>query len=556
MEPVHSRVSRQVLELVDRRGFCVFADLTYGASFRETSLRNLKPPFRAKTQRFAKAHKRNDAKQREFQIPNSKFQIAISLRRRLVSLLVLALVINSVGHALAADHPNLFRALSRADESFLEDLSRRAFGYFWEQADPNTGLVRDRARADASSLDEAHRDVASIAATGFGLTALCIAADRRWVNSRKARERARVTLRFFADRAANFHGWFYHWMDARTGERRWNSEVSSIDTALLLAGVLTTRQVFRDDPEIMQLSTAIFERVDFKWMQSGHPSLLSHGWTPESGYLPSMWSDYSEETMLYLLAIGSSAHPIAPQAWQAWKRDWISYAGYTYLAGARPLFIHQYSQAWVDYRGRRESRAPYVDYFDNSIKATRAHRAFCIDLSKEFPGYSENVWGITASDSAGGYMAWGGPPRDPAIDGTVVPSAAGGSLMFTPDICLPAMRAIKERFGDRVWGRYGFVDAFNPNTGWIDSDVIGINIGITLLSAENLRSGNVWRWFMRNAEVTRAMRLVGLAKVGAVKRRNPQRVAIRRTPMLSSRQFGGHCEEQEYGTLQRADKNR
>ncbi len=387
-------------------------------------------------------------------------------------------------------------------------------------------------------MDEAHRDVASIAATGFGLTALCIAADRRWLDPHEARDRVRVTLRFFAARATNFHGWFYHWMDARTGERRWNSEVSSIDTALLLGGVLTARQAFHNDAEIVRLATEIYERVDFRWMQNGHPALLSHGWKPESGFLSSVWNDYSEETMLYLLAIGSPAHSIAPRAWHAWRRDWISYAGYSFLAGARPLFIHQYSHAWVDYRGRRESQPPYVDYFDNSVKATRAHRMFCIDLSREFPGYDENVWGITASDSAKGYEAWGGPPRDPAIDGTVVPSAAGGSLMFTPDICLPALHAMKNKVGERVWGRYGFVDAFNPNTGWVDRDVIGINQGITLLSAENLRSGNVWRWFMRNAEVIRAMHLVGLARVKSVRRRELQRGAMLRTPVLSSRSIG------------------
>jgi hypothetical protein len=464
--------------------------------------------------------------------PISNYQRAIPFGRRLLSLFLLVLITNSPGNSGA----QAYQSLSRADESFLEELSRLAFRYFWEQANPDTGLVLDRARADASAMDETHRDVASIAATGFGLTAVCIAAQRRWVDPREARDRVRATLRFFAERAANFHGWFYHWMDARTGERKWNSEVSSIDTALLLAGVLTARQAFHDDAEIVRLATTVFERVDFQWMQNGHPSFLTHGWKPENGFLHSLWNDYSEETILYLLAIGSHAHPITPRAWQAWRREWISYAGYSYLAGARPLFIHQYSQAWVDYRGRKESRPPYVDYFDNSIKATRAHRAFCIDLAKEFSGYSENIWGITASDSAGGYVAWGGPPRDAAIDGTVAPSAAGGSLMFTPDICLPALRAMKEKFGERVWGRYGFVDAFNPTTAWVDTDVIGINQGITLLSAENLRSGNVWRWFMRNAEVHRALRLVGLAKAGTVRRRSLERVAIHRTPMLSSSQ--------------------
>jgi len=370
--------------------------------------------------------------------------------------------------------------------------------------------VLDRARADGSPHDDSHRHIASIAATGFGLTALCIAAERRWVDPREARERVRITLRFFVERAPNVHGWFYHWMDAGTGERRWDSEVSSIDTALLLGGVLTAKQFFRTDPEIVRLATKIYERVDFQWMQNGHPALLSHGWKPESGFLKSVWDTYSEMTIIYLLAIGSPTHRIVPRAWWAWKRDWITYAGYSYLAGARPLFIHQYSHAWVDYRGRKERESPNVDYFDNSIRATRAHRLFCIDLSKEFPGYSKDIWGITASDSAKGYVAWGGPPRDEDIDGTVVPSAAGGSLMFAPDICVPALSAMKEKFGASIWGHYGFVDAFNPNSGWIDQDVIAIDLGITLVSAENLRSGHVWRWFMRNVEIPHAMRMVGL----------------------------------------------
>lgn len=438
---------------------------------------------------------------------NFNFQFSIFPRFRVfgsVLLLLLALAHNTA--TAARGH----YSLTSADRMFLGDLSRRAFIYFWEQADPHTGLVLDRARADGSPHDEAHRHVASIAATGFGLTALCIAAAHRWVDTLEARERVRATLRFFAERAPQEHGWFYHWMHVTTGERIWNSEVSSIDTTLLLGGILIARQFFRNDAEIVKLSTMIYERVDFKWMQNGHPALLSHGWRPESGFLASLWDSYSEETMLYLLGIGSPTHPITPLAWWGWRRDWNTYAGYSYLAGASPLFIHQYSQAWVDYRGRRERQPPHIDYFQNSITATRAHRAFCIDLSEEFPGYSENVWGITASDSIRGYVAWGGPPRDPHIDGTVVPSAAAGSLMLAPDICLPALRAMRERFGERIYGRYGFVDAFNPATGWVDPDVIGINVGITLLSAENLRTGNVWRWFMRNREIPRAMRLVGL----------------------------------------------
>ena len=155
----------------------------------------------------------------------------------------------------------------------------------------------------------------------------------------------------------------------------------------------------------------------------------------------------------------------------------------------------------MDFRDRRESRPPHVDYFENSVTATRAHRQFCIDLSRKFPGYSENVWGITASDSAKGYLAWGGPPATPDIDGSVVPCAAAGSLMFTPEISLAALRTMHDKFGSKIYGRYGFTDAFNPNNGWINPDVIGIDVGITILSAENLRTGNVWRWFMRNQEI-------------------------------------------------------
>jgi hypothetical protein len=400
--------------------------------------------------------------------------------------------------------------ISQSDDRLLEDATQRAFRYFWDQSDPSTGLTRDRVRVDGSPHDEGHRDVASIAATGFGLTALCVAAERGWVTEAAARDRVRATLRFFADRATNEHGWFYHWMDLRTGERRWQSEISSIDTALLLAGVLTVRQRFRSDLEIVRLATRIYERVDFVWMLDGHPTLLSHGWKPETGFLEHRWDHYCELAVLYLLAIGSPTHAIPPCSWYAWSRPKISYHGYEYVSAGDPLFVHQYSHAWVDFRGLRDRWLPRVDYFENSVVATRAHRQFCLDLRSEFPGYSETVWGITASDSVKGYVAWGGPPRDPAIDGSVVPSAAGGSLMFTPDICVPALRTMYERYGDKIYGRYGFADAFNPSTGWVGPDYVGINVGITILSAENLRTGAVWRWFMRNPEIPRALRLAGL----------------------------------------------
>jgi hypothetical protein len=398
-------------------------------------------------------------------------------------------------------------------QTFIDDLQQRSFRYFWEQADPQTGLVPDRARRDGSSLPASHAGVASIAATGFGLTSLCIAADRNWIDRSQALERARNTLRFFDARAFQQRGWFYHWLDSKTGERRWNSEVSSIDTALLLAGVLTVRQCFGDDREIVNVAGRIYRRVDFRWMLNGHPLLLSHGWKPESGFLKARWDTYSEDTILYLLAIASPTYPIPPSSWYALWRDRYRYEGHSYFTTIGvPLFMHQYAHAWIDYRNRRENRGDRIDYFQNSVAATLAHRAFCMNLSHDFPAYGPDIWGITASDSAKGYLAWGGPPRDPEIDGTIVPSAAGGSLMFTPELATRALQTMREKYGEKLYGKYGFVDAFNPKTGWTDTDVIGINAGIILLSAENMRTGNVWRWFMQNREMPLALDKVGILK--------------------------------------------
>jgi hypothetical protein len=405
------------------------------------------------------------------------------------------------------------------EAQFLDDLQRRSFQYFWEQADPNTGLVPDRTRMDGKPLDANHQNVASIAATGFGLTSLCIASDRNWIDKAQARERTVSTLRFFDTRAYQQHGWFYHWLDAKTGERRWNSEVSSIDTALLLGGVLTVRQCFRDNPEIARLASRIYRRVDFRWMLNGHPHLLSHGWKPESGFLRARWDTYSENLILYLLAIGSPSYPISPESWYALWRDRYRYEGHSYFTTIGvPLFMHQYSHAWVDFRNRRESRGDRIDYFQNSVAATLAHRTFCVNLRHDFPAFGPDMWGITASDSAKGYLAWGGPPRDPDIDGTLVPSAAGGSLMFTPELSTRALQTMHDKYGPKIYGKYGFVDAFNPKTGWTDTDVIGINVGIILLSAENARTGNIWHWFMQNPEIPLALNRVRLVKFQSVGR--------------------------------------
>jgi hypothetical protein len=298
-------------------------------------------------------------------------------------------------------------------------------------------------------------------------------------------------------------GFFYHWANINTGERTWDSEISSVDTAILLCGVLTCRQHFQHS-EITRLANEIFGRVDWTWL-SEDTGLLPHGWTPEVGFLPYRWDYYSELMVMYLLGLGSSSHPLRAETWDAWKRTTFEYDGLRYVGSFAPLFVHQYSQAWVDFRGKRDR---YADYFQNSVIATDVHRRFCLELSKQFPDYSEDLWGITASDSKGGYVVWGGPPAIGPIDGTIVPSAAGGSLPFLPQATVRVLRTIKDHYGS-AWCRYGFVNAFNPLNGWYDSDVVGIDTGITLLMAENARTSFVWDTFMKNPEAKRGMERAG-----------------------------------------------
>lgn len=397
--------------------------------------------------------------------------------------------------------------LSPQDDAFLDELSRASFQFFRECSQPQTGMVKNLGRL----TDDKFNTVSSIAATGFGLTALCIADERGWVKRGEALDRARKSLRFLWNGTPNEHGFFYHFIDWRTGARVWQSEISSIDTAILLCGVLSCRQHFADD-EIQELATKIYDRMDWQWLFRSGP-FLSHGWTPERGFLNARWDTYCEHMMLYLLAIGAREQAIPASAWNTWNRPMMTYGGYNYIDAEAPLFIHQYSHAWFDFRRQRDGHA---DYFRNSVLATTVHRRFCTELGDEFPHYSNELWGITASESPQGYVIWGGPPRQGPIDGSVVPCAAGGSLPFLPQDSLAVLRGMRERFGSKVWGRFGFADAFNPATGWAARDYVGINTGITLLMAENARSGFVWDLFMKNPEARRAMQLVGFREIDAV----------------------------------------
>lgn len=415
------------------------------------------------------------------------------------------------------------------DQALLDDLARRSFNFFWEQSDPQTGIVRGRAHNDGSDYEKERRDVGTTGGTGFALTAMCIGAERGWVSRAEARERVRATLRAYADGPIkNEHGWFYHWLNVKSGQRTGAaydaaqfgarkgkadfSEVSTSDSTWLVAGALTARQYFHEDEEIGRLATRIYERVDYRWMCDGKPT-LSHGYRPETGLLPAHYDKYCQLACMDLLGIASPnpEHAMSAENWYAWERNPNEYAGYKYV-GVSVLWTYQWPFCWFDLRGRREAAGSYVDYWANSSTATRAHKAFCVgELAKKFPGcYSENLWGITSSESRKGYSAWGGPPPHGGIDGSVVPCASIGSLMFVPDICLPVIREMKDRFGGKISGRYGFADAFHPVDGWVAPDVLAIDVGITLLAIENYRSGFVWKWFMANPEAQNALQLAKL----------------------------------------------
>lgn len=393
--------------------------------------------------------------------------------------------------------------LSQSDERLLDEIERTGFRYYVEQSHPRTGLVRDRARADGTPSE----GKASVAVSGFALSAWAIAVERGWVSRAEGTDRVRTMLRFLATEAPRQHGFFYHFMEMGTGARAWKCELSSIDSALFYAGAIVAREYFAD-PEITRLVNGLFSEVDWSWFRNGG-RLVSLSWHDETGFSRYRWDSYSEHVLMSFLGLGLSDRPLEADYWRNWQRSPVGrYGDYVYLQEP-PLFVNQFPHAFADLRGRRDA---FADLFYNTRLATLAQRQFSLDLRNEFPAWSENLWGLTASDSATGYKAWGGPPRTlryNALDGTVVPCAAAGSLPFAPRETLAVLHHMRTAYGDRIWRRYGFVDAFNPNTGWVNPDVLGIDVGISILQAENIRTGLVWKLFMQSPEAK-----LSLAKAG------------------------------------------
>lgn len=430
--------------------------------------------------------------------------VAASLARTLVVLLVATLSAAAPAFATTRDAATPDYRLADRDHALLDAVQRRAVLYFAEHCDPQTGLARDRAPNNGASSSAP----SSCAATGFALAAWCIAEDRGWLSHAEALSRVRRTLAFVARHHAHERGFLFHFVDPVTGGRVWRSEASTIDTALFLQGALLAREHFRD-AETTRLVDALYARIDWRWALDGGAT-VSHGWRPEGGFIPHRWDRYAELMGLYLLGIGAPRHALPAASWHAWKRDVVAWHDGRPFLHCGPLFTHQYAHGWFDFRGMRDA---YADYWQNSTDATLAQRAWSAQQSERFAHWSADVWGLTASDSARGYTAWGTPDATEAdrSDGTLVPCAPGGSLPFAPRECLTALHGMRALGGDRLWGRYGFSDAFNPQTGWVASDVIGIDLGIMLVMAENLRTGLVWRTFMRAPEVRRGMTLAGFA---------------------------------------------
>ncbi len=397
--------------------------------------------------------------------------------------------------------------LSPADQALLDDIERTGFRFFAEQSHPVTGLVRDRARADGS----ASQGKASIASSGFDLPVWAIAVERGWITRPEALERVRSKLRFLATRAPRQHGFFYHFMEMESGERAWKSELSSIDSAIFLAGAIVAREYFAD-AEITTLVNGLLADVDWHWFCNGG-DLISLGWRDETGFSRYRWIRFSEHVLMSFLALGTSPRPLDAAYWNRWLRQPLGrYGEWVYLQYP-PLFVYQFPEAFMDLRDRRDA---FANYFRNSTLATLAQRQFSIDLRSEFPAWGETLWGLTASDSVKGYRAWGGPPRTKnygSFDGTIVPCAPAGSLPFAPEETLAVLHNLRTSFGDRIWKRYGFVDAFNPITDWVNPDVIGIDVGISALQAENLRTGFVQRLFMQAPEAKLALKKAGLLSV-------------------------------------------
>jgi hypothetical protein len=445
-------------------------------------------------------------------------------------------------HAAAANGA----APQRSVPPLIDDLQHRTFDYFWELGNPVNGLVPDRWPTPSAS---------SIAAVGFGLTAYGVGVERGWISREQAADRTLATLRFFARApqgsdaggASGYKGFYYHFLEMDSGVRSGENELSTVDTSLLLGGVLFAQSYYdgddRKETEIRKLAEKIYGRVDWPWAQE-RGALISMGWKPEEGALKYDWQGYNEAILVYVLALGSPTHPVDEDAYAAWTstydRTWGKFHGQEHLSFP-PMFGHQYSQVWIDFRGIQDPymRKRGIDYFENSRRATYSQQGYAKDNPAGWTGYGENVWGLSACDGPVDasfefkgetrlfrtYAARGAGIEYVLDDGTLAPTAAAGSIAFAPEIAIPAITEMHDRYGKQIYGEYGFFDAFNPSftyadaklhhgkvvegMGWVDGDYLGIDQGPIVLMIENYRSDFVWRVMRNHPHLRRGLELAG-----------------------------------------------
>ena len=372
---------------------------------------------------------------------------------------------------------------STSDEEFLDMLERDSFRYFIKEINPENGLIKDSSRPGAPC---------SVAAVGFGLAAICVGESRGWISAKEAHERILKTLITFRDTVPSEHGFFYHFLDMRTGSRAWNSELSSIDTALFLAGALYAGEYFKGT-EIEKIAAELYERVEWPWMMNKR-DVICMGWKPVKGFLDYYWDSYSEAMILYALAIGSPTHPIGEESWFAWRRKIGSYKDFELIyCYTGSIFTYQYSHAWIDFRELDEGD---INWHVNSTNAVWANRQFCIDSQDRFSNYDEDCWGLTACIGPDGYRSYGARPGEAFNDGTIAPCGMAASVVFAGEESLRGLKYIYDSYKDDIYGKYGFKDAFNTDKNWWAEEYLGIDVGITVLMIENYRTGMIWERFM------------------------------------------------------------
>jgi hypothetical protein len=424
-------------------------------------------------------------------------------------------------------------------EAFADTLQPNTFRWFWETTNPRNGLTPDRTPDPP---------FASIASVGFGLTAWPVGVERGWITRDQARARTLATLRFFwtapqgPDSAgvSGYKGFFYHFLDMDTGLRFRTTELSTIDSALLLAGILTAQSYFdgpdRDEAAIRAYADSIYLRVDWNWFIDDS-TRITMGYRPGQGFGPGRWRGFNEGLILHVLALASPTHPISPATYDTWLSTyrWGEFHGQEHVNFA-PLFGHQYSHVWIDFRGIRDRymRERGIDYFENSRRATLSQKAYADANPMGWRGYGGDFWGLTASDGPNDttlvidgrerrfhrYWARGAATTEIRDDGTLVPTAAGGSVPFAPEIALRALHAMRMRYGANLFTEYGFLDAFNPTlrepirltrgtivpgVGWFDDNYLGIDQGPILLMIENHRTELVWTLMRKNPHIVRGL---------------------------------------------------